>query len=92
MGYNVVNSEWEKMQKRARNLLFEYTKKARETGSQISLRNLNGTYAEICRYSKGYKNDFGLDIGGIKGEVIACLRVYAKIDQQEILGRVLYHF
>ncbi len=87
--YDAINSDWEKMQKQARDLLFQYTEKARQTGTKIILRNLNGSYSEILKFSQ---HNLGLDIGGMSGEIITCLRVYAKIDQQETPGRVLYRF
>lgn len=87
--YDSINSDGEKMQRQARDLLFEYARKARQNGNNIILRNLSGSYSEIFKLSK---DDLGLDLGGMSGEIITCLRVYAKIDQQEILGRVLYRF
>ncbi|HEY9704349.1 MAG TPA: hypothetical protein V6C58_17995 [Allocoleopsis sp.] len=87
--YDSINSDGEKMQKQARDLLFQYAEKARQNGHKIILRNLSGAYSEILKFSK---EDLGLDIGGMSGEIITCLRVYAKIDQQETPGRVLYRF
>ena len=43
--------------------------------------------ATVCAWTK---DDLELDSGGIPGEVSACLRVYAKIDEEVFPGRVLF--
>jgi hypothetical protein len=47
---------------------------------------LGGSFAEINRLAPdSLQVDFG-----VPGEVAACLRVWARIDGEEIKGRVLY--
>jgi hypothetical protein len=36
------------------------------------------------------KDDLQLDCGGTPGEVLTCIRVYARINQEELPGRVLF--
>lgn len=80
-------SWWGKLQQEARRTLDGVVEKARDAGYQIQIRPLWGTYADIYTWSK---DDLQLEIGGIPGEVSACLRVYAKINDEVIPGRVLF--
>lgn len=75
------SSWWGKLQQEARHTLIA---KARQYNVQV--RPLWGVYANINTLSK---HDLELDVGGTKGEVSACLRVYARINQEDFPGRVL---
>jgi hypothetical protein len=80
-------SWWGKLQQEARRTLDTAIERVRNTGNQIQIRPLWGTYADIYAYSK---DDLLLDTGGIPGEVSACLRLYAKINDEVLPGRVLF--
>lgn len=80
-------SWWGKLQSYSRRTLDTAVEKARQAGYQIQIRPLWGTYADIYSYSK---DDLQLDIGGVPGEVSTCLRVYAKINDEVLPGRVLF--
>ncbi|MGD1913044.1 MAG: hypothetical protein ACFB2X_20015 [Rivularia sp. (in: cyanobacteria)] len=80
-------SWWGKLQQEARRTLEAAVQQARQAGYQIQIRPLWGTYADIYSFSK---DDLQIDIGGTPGEVSACLRVYAKINDEELRGRVLF--
>jgi hypothetical protein len=80
-------SWWGKLQQETRRTLDTAIERVRNTGNQIQIRPLWGTYADIYTYSK---DDLLLDVGGIPGEVSACLRVYAKINDEVLPGRVLF--
>ncbi len=80
-------SWWGKLQQEARRTLDIAVAKAREAGNQVQIRPLWGTYADIYTYSK---DDLRLETGGIPGEVSACLRVYAKVNDEILPGRVLF--
>jgi hypothetical protein len=80
-------SWWGKLQSYSRRTLDNAVEKARQGGYQVQIRPLWGTYADIYSYSK---DDLQLDIGGVPGEVSSCLRVYAKINDEVLLGRVLF--
>ncbi|MBW4431440.1 MAG: hypothetical protein KME28_06840 [Pelatocladus maniniholoensis HA4357-MV3] len=80
-------SWWGKLQQEARRTLDGVVEKARNAGYQVQVRPLWGTYADIYTWSK---DDLQLEIGGVPGEVSACLRVYAKINDEVIPGRVLF--
>jgi hypothetical protein len=80
-------SWWGKLQQEARRTLDSVVEKARDAGYQVQIRPLWGTYADIYTWSK---DDLQLNIGGVPGEVSACLRVCAKINDEVIPGRVLF--
>ena len=75
-------SWWGKLQQSARRTLMV---KARQYNIQV--RALWGSYAEVRKWSK---NDLEIDIGGIQGEVSACLRVYIKVNGDALPGRVIF--
>ena len=70
------------MQDRLRTLLAR-----NKAGNEVRLKQLSGLYADVCEFSK---DDLQLDCGGNPGEVLTCLRVYTKINQQEYPGRVIF--
>ncbi|MGB3638994.1 MAG: hypothetical protein WBA39_15665, partial [Rivularia sp. (in: cyanobacteria)] len=80
-------SWWGKLQQEARRTLETAAQEARQAGISVQIRPLWGTYADVYPFSK---DDLQVDIGGIPGEVSACLRVYAKINDEILPGRVLF--
>ncbi|MTJ54672.1 hypothetical protein FJR38_19410 [Anabaena sp. UHCC 0253] len=80
-------SWWGKLQKESRRLLRKAADKAIKAGNEVRLKQLSGLYADVCEFSK---DDLQLDCGGNPGEVLTCLRVYARINQQEYPGRVIF--
>ncbi|WP_414589642.1 hypothetical protein [Scytonema sp. PCC 10023] len=74
--------------KQSRRILIGKVKKAKEEGHDVRIQELSGVYADIHNLSSSY--DLPLKIGGIPGEVQACLRVYARINQEKFPGRVIY--
>ena len=80
-------SWWGKLQQEARRTLEAAAQQARQAGISVQIRPLWGTYADVYPFSK---DDLQVDIGGVAGEVSACLRVYAKINDEELRGRVLF--
>lgn len=76
------------LQKKSRRILIEKAKKAKDDGYDVRIQQLSGVYADIHNLSSGY--DLPLKVGGIPGEVQACLRVYARINQDKFPGRVIY--
>jgi hypothetical protein len=80
-------SWWGKLQKESRRLLRKAADKAAKAGNEVRLKQLSGLYADVCEFSK---DDLQLDCGGNPGEVLTCLRVYTKINQQEYPGRVIF--
>ncbi|MDY7004543.1 MAG: hypothetical protein SWX82_11435 [Cyanobacteriota bacterium] len=81
------DSWWGKLQKECRDTLAVVSTRARKAGHQVQIRPLWGSYADILNRSK---DDLELDSGGTPGEVLACLRVYAKIQEEVLPGRVLF--
>ncbi|MBD2296576.1 hypothetical protein H6G06_24620 [Anabaena sphaerica FACHB-251] len=80
-------SWWGKLQQESRRILKKVANKAIEAGYDVRIRQLSGLYADICAFSK---DDLQLDYGGTPGEVLSCLRLYARINQEENPGRVLF--
>ena len=80
-------SWWGKLQQEARRTLETAAQQARQAGISVQIRPLWGTYADVYPFSK---DDLQVDIGGVPGEVSACLRVYAKINDEILPGRVLF--
>ncbi len=81
-------SWWGKLQQEARQTLEVAVQQARQAGISVQIRPLWGTYADVYPFSK---DDLQVDVGGIPGEVSACLRVFAKINDEVLPGRVLFH-
>ncbi|NET29573.1 MAG: hypothetical protein F6K01_30885, partial [Okeania sp. SIO1I7] len=80
-------SWWGQLQKKCRDTLAVISTRAKKAGHQVKIRPLWGSYADILSRSK---DDLELDSGGTPGEVLACLRVYAKIQEEVLPGRVLF--
>lgn len=80
-------SWWGNLQQESRRALKKVADKAIKSGYDVRIRQLTGLYADICPFSK---DDLQLDYGGVPGEVLTCLRVYARINQEEIPGRVIF--
>lgn len=76
----------EALQGQARAVLFAARDQAARSGFPVHLQELGGSFAEINRLAPdSLQVDFG-----IPGEVFACVRVWARIDGEELKGRVLY--
>ena len=80
-------SWWGKLQQEARRTLETAAQQTRQAGISVQIRPLWGTYADVYPFSK---DDLQVDVGGVPGEVSACLRVYAKINDEALPGRVLF--
>jgi hypothetical protein len=57
-----------------------------QAGCPVQLQTLAGNFADVSRLAPdSLQVDFGTP-----GEVSVCLRVWARLDGQELKGRVLY--
>jgi hypothetical protein len=80
------DSWWGRQQGRARAALFAARDRAVQSGCAVQMQVLGGAFAEINRLAPdSLQVDFG-----VPGEVGACLRVWARVDGEELKGRVLY--
>jgi hypothetical protein len=79
-------SWWGRLQGRARDLLLQARDRASRAGCQVHLQLLGGSFADVNRLAP---DSLQVDYG-VPGEVAACLRVWARIDGEELKGRVLY--
>jgi hypothetical protein len=80
-------SWWGKLQQESRRMLKKVVDRAINSDNNVRIRQLSGLYADICTLTK---DDLQLDCGGAPGEVLTCIRVYARINQEESPGRVLF--
>ncbi len=82
------DSWWGRLQQDARRTLENFVRQLNaQEGQKVKLRSLWGAYADVCELSR---DDIRLEQGGIPGDILACLRVYASIDGKELPGRVIY--
>jgi hypothetical protein len=81
-----ARSWWGRLQGQAREVLFRARDRAAAAGCNAHLQLLGGSFAEVNRLAPdSLQVDFG-----VPGEVAACLRVWARLDGEELKGRVLY--
>lgn len=87
-----TNSWLNKLQEEARKTLKPAVEKVNQNGDSATYQWLTGLYKNIVKYTHpGPRGNLALENQfGTQGEVLVCLRVYAKINKEEILGRVLY--
>jgi hypothetical protein len=79
-------SWWGRLLSQVRQTLFPARDRAIQAGCPVHLQVLGGNFADINRLAPdSLQVDFG-----IAGEVSTCLRVWARIDGEELKGRVLY--
>jgi hypothetical protein len=80
------DSWWGRLLSQARETLFQARNQAIQAGCTVHLQLLGGSFADINRLAPdSLQVDFG-----VPGEISACLRVWARIDGEELKGRVLY--
>jgi hypothetical protein len=80
------DSWWGRLQNQARDVLFRVRDQAVQADCAAHLQLLGGSFADINRLAPdSLQVDFG-----VSGEVSVCLRVWARIDGEELKGRTLY--
>jgi len=81
-------SWWGNLKQESRRIILrKITQRASQAGYDVRVRQLSGLYADVHSLSK---DDLSMKVGGIPGEVLACLRLYARINEEEFPGRVMY--
>jgi hypothetical protein len=80
------DSWWGRLQSQARETLFQARDRAAAADCPVHLQLLGGNFADINRLAP---DSLQID-DGVPGEVSACVRVWARIDGEELKGRVLY--
>jgi hypothetical protein len=80
------DSWWGWLQAQARATLFAARDQTARAGCPVHLQALGGSFAEINRLAP---DSLQVDFGS-PGDVCACLRVWARVDGEELKGRVLY--
>jgi hypothetical protein len=79
-------SWWGRLRAQARDTLLQARDRAAAAGGHVHLQVLGGSFADINRLAP---DSLEVDYG-VPGEVAVCLRVWARIDGEELKGRVLY--
>jgi hypothetical protein len=80
------DSWWGRLLSEARQTLFWARDAAVQTGSSVHLQLLGGSFADISALAP---DSLQVDYG-VPGEISTCLRLWARIDGEELKGRVLY--
>jgi hypothetical protein len=81
-----ADSWWARLQDQARQVLFQARDRAIQAGGAVHLQTLGGNFADVNRLAPdSLQVDFG-----VPGEVSVCLRIWARIEGEELKGRVLY--
>jgi hypothetical protein len=81
-----ARSWWGQLQSQGRDALLQARDRAVRAGCQVQMQLLGGSFADVNRLAPdSLQVDFG-----VPGEVVACLRVWARVDGEELKGRVLY--
>lgn len=81
------DSWWGRLQGQARLALFRARDRVIQSGCPARLQRLAGSFPAVSALA----DDDSLHVDhGTPGEVVACLRVYARIDGEDHRGRVLY--
>ena len=81
------DSWWGKLRQATRKMLEPAVERVRQRGHDVGIQWLLGAYENVNQYTQ---DDVPLKIGGTPGKVLVCLRVYAWIDEEKILGRVIF--
>jgi hypothetical protein len=79
-------SWWGRLLAEARDTVFRERDRVVQAGYSAHLQSLSGIFADVNRLAPGsLEVDFGTP-----GEVAACLRLWARLEGEELKGRVLY--
>ncbi|SFM91287.1 hypothetical protein SAMN04487980_1007188 [Streptomyces sp. cf124] len=81
-------SWWAQIAETSQRAVLDVRRRARAHGADVAVEVLAPSYREARRRTGG--NDIPLDAGGRKGQVLAGLRLWARIDGRELPGRVVY--
>lgn len=77
-------SWWARLGERSRSVVF----RAQQRHSAVSVQLLARQYREVKTMTDG--NDVRVDDAGGTGNVLACLRLWARVEGRELPGRVMY--
>lgn len=82
-------SWWGQLQWSVRQRLEPAVRRAAQACGDAYVQVLWGPYANVRKYTRADAN-LEVDQGGVPGEVVACLRVYARIQGEVFPGRVIH--
>jgi hypothetical protein len=81
-----ADSWWGRFRDQTRSELFRAREQAIQAGCAVQIQVLGGAFTDVNRLAPdSLQVDFGAP-----GEVVACLRVWARVEGEELKGRVLY--
>ena len=81
-------SWWAQVRQRSRRLVDQAADELRRSGADVEVLPLSMRYLDVRGYTAG--NDVASSTGGEPGDVLACLRPWARIDGTTLPGRVMY--
>ena len=83
------DSRMGKLREEIRDDLQETSQILNRQGIEVDWKPLWGKTDIVRRWTKR-QNDIAVQEGGVRGEILACLRVYASLPKEQILGRVIF--
>lgn len=83
-----ATSWWEQVRQQSRHLVDRSADALKNKGADVEVLPLSLRYREVRDLTSG--NDVASRIGGEPGDVLACLRLWARIDGKTLPGRVMY--
>jgi hypothetical protein len=84
----VPGSWWAQLRQQSRRMVTRSADALKRGGADVDVLPLSLRYSDVRKYTRG--NDVASRNGGEPGDVLACLRLWARIKNREIPGRVIY--
>jgi hypothetical protein len=81
-------SWWAQLRQQSRYLVDRYAEALREAGTEVEVLPISLKYRDIKDLTD--HNDVGVSSGGRPGDVLACLRLWARMEGRTLPGRVVY--
>ena len=85
-----TGSWWQQLQNESRQIVKLAANKVRNNGHKVRTQWLLGSYQNIVNLTNDKTNLIAEKRYGNPGTVLICLRVYAEIGEEKILGRVIF--
>ena len=82
------NSWWAQVRQHSRQLVVRSADGLKRAGADVEVMPIGLRYLDARDLTEG--NDVRSGVGGEPGDVLACLRMWARVDGKTLLGRVMY--
>jgi hypothetical protein len=83
-----VGSWWDQIRQQSRRMVDQSVSALKARGTDVEVMQLSLRYRDVRDLTSG--NDVASRSGGEPGDVLACLRLWARIGGKTVLGRVMY--